>query len=410
MTAAELQPEPNPQLSVASVCRTLPTPDNPYSGIFVMRRLAAMNRVARVHALQPIPYFPFLRPLDGWARQHSRDSWSVQVSHLPMFYFPGLLKRLDGYWLYRSIRASLRELRVRGLLDVVDAHFAYPDGVGALRAARELGVPAVATVRGVEEDQLKVPSIRRQIGWLLENVDGCICVSHSLRESMIAVGSGNNDRIRVIHNAIDRDVFRPQDKSAARARLAVPDDVRLIVAVGNLLSVKRHDVLMKALATLKDGDQLRLAIIGGVMHEPDYPARLRELATELGLADRVSFVGRISPEQVADWLAAADVFSLASRREGCCNAVLEALACGVPVVATAVGDNPWFVNDADNGFTVPPDDVEALARGIERALARTWDREQISAGLNVGNWTQVGEQVIEFLSQCKAATHRGASA
>lgn len=408
MTGAHQRDQICPELSVASVCRTLPTPTDPYSGIFVMRRLAAMSQVAKVSVLQPIPYFPLFRPLAAWARRGSRKSSCVEVAHAPMFYFPGLLKQLDGFWLYRAIKGQLRDLRTRGLLNVVDAHFAYPDGVGALRAAREIGVPAVITIRGVEEDYLQIPNIARQIRWLLQNADGCICVSHSLRESMISAGC-DPGRIRVIHNAVDRDVFRPRDMGEARSRTGVGDDVRLVVSVGNLLSVKRHDVLIRAFErVVRTMDNVRLVIIGGAMHEPDHPVRLRQLAAELGVADRVTFAGRLPPEAVSDWLAAADVFALASRREGCCNAVLEALACGVPVVVTAVGDNPWFVSEGRNGYTVPPDDVAALTDGIDRALARTtWDRHRISAELKVGNWNRVADDVIEFLSETSAAVRRG---
>jgi len=408
MTAALQRAQFRSELSIASVCRTLPTPRDPYNGIFVMRRLAAMSRVAKVSVLQPIPYFPLFRPLAVWARRSSRESSCVEVTHAPMFYFPGLLKQLDGFWLYRAIKAQLHDLWAQGLLNVVDAHFAYPDGVGALRAAREIGVPAVITIRGVEEDYLKIPSIARQIRWLLQNADGCICVSHSLRESMISAGC-DSGRIRVIHNAVDRDVFRPRDMVEARSRVAVGDDVRLVVSVGNLLSVKRHDVLIKAVERMaRTTDNIRLVIIGGAMHERDHPVRLRQLAAQLGVADRVMFAGRLPPEAGSDWLAAADVFALASRREGCCNAVLEALACGVPVVVTAVGDNPWFVSEGRNGFTVPPDDVAALSDGIDRALARTtWDRDRISAELSVGNWGRVAEDVIEFLSETSIAVRRG---
>ena len=128
--------------------------------------------------------------------------------------------------------------------------------------------------------------------------------------------------------------------------------------------------------------------------------QLRRLAEELGLEDAVQFVGAVQPGEVAHWLSAADVFCLVSAREGCCNAVLEALASGRPVVATPVGDNTHYVADGVNGRIVPVDDSTATSRALADVLSeRHWDAEQISRGLPVGDWDHVGRRVIEFFSQ-----------
>ena len=99
------------------------------------------------------------------------------------------------------------------------------------------------------------------------------------------------------------------------------------------------------------------------------------------------------------WLRAADVFALATEREGCCNAVLEALAVGVPVVTTPAGDNPHFVKDGQNGYIVPVDDVPATAAALDRAVSTAqWDRQSISRNLAVGNWGNVAGQVLEYFA------------
>jgi mannosyltransferase len=112
----------------------------------------------------------------------------------------------------------------------------------------------------------------------------------------------------------------------------------------------------------------------------------------------VQFVGNLPQHQVVQWLRAADVFALGTEREGCCNAVLEALACGVPVVTTPAGDNAWFVKDGVNGFIVPVDDAGAMEAALARTLARAdWDRNRISRELPVGTWDDVGRSVVDFL-------------
>lgn len=134
------------------------------------------------------------------------------------------------------------------------------------------------------------------------------------------------------------------------------------------------------------------------MHEPDYPEELRNLCRRLNLLERVTFTGKLPESDVVNWLNAASVFALASRREGCCNAILEALACGLPVVATPVGDNPHFVRDNVNGFLVTVDDRADMARGIMAVLDRPdWDRDRISAGLQIGDWNSVAAKVTGFM-------------
>jgi len=394
-------------LSIASVCRTLPTPDDSACGVFVMRRLAAMARESRHCIVQPIPYFPVIRPLPRWARSELHVVDGEDVFHAPMFYLPKFLKFMDSYWLYRSVIGKLAALKSEGRLDIVDAHFGYPDGVGCVRAAKELDLPVVITLRGVEEDYMQNPEIATQISKTLKVVDGCICVSGSLRD--IAIRAGADDaKTHVIHNAVNRSVFSPGNQSEARASLDIQDNEKLIVSVGNLLSVKRHDVLISAFAKLqKTVVNARLVIVGGAAYEPEYPQQLHELCDTLGVSDRVGFVGKVGEAEVAAWLQAADAFALASRREGCCNAVLEALACGLPVVTTPVGDNALFVRDGQNGYLVPVGDSDAMNQALGVTLERKdWDRHRISSELQVGDWNSVASKVLDFLEECVAGRRK----
>ena len=394
-------------LSVASVSRVLPTPDEPTTGVFVMRRLQAMASVLSLRILQPVPYFPVLRPLPAWCRGDESAAAGEKPSYVPMFYLPRYLKRLDSFWLYRSILSRLQALKQRSALDVIDAHFGYPDGVGCLRAARSLGVPVVVTVRGVEEEQLGTAAIARQLRRMVKHVDGLICVSHSLRASMMDIGA-EESRTAVVHNAVDRAVFAPGDQAAARERLGVSKATPIVLSVGNLLKVKGHDTLIQAFARAEGRARgAELVVIGGVMHEPMFADRLQEICREAGVADRVRFLGRQPEAIVADWLKAADAFALASRREGCCNAVLEALSSGLPVVATAVGDNAWFVKDGVNGQLTPPDDAAGLAAALQLVLDRTdWDRHRISSALEVGSWPAAARAISDFLNETVARRAR----
>jgi glycosyltransferase involved in cell wall biosynthesis len=387
-----------------SVCRVLPAPGNPSAGQFVARRLEGMARHAKLRMVQPIPYFPGIRPLPPWAREAAHPIDAGNVEYAPMLYLPGVLKGLDGRWLSRSVSGALMRMKAEGQVDVVDAHFAFPDGVGCVRVARRLGIPVFVTVRGVEVDQLQRRLLRRQIVTSLGAATGVVSVSHTLRDVLVNAGV-DGSAIRVIPNAVDRNMFRPGERGEARLRLGLPPDGRLVVSVGNLVELKRHDVLVEALARARqDVPDLMLAILGGGDAQRGYSARLEGLAARLGAGDAVKIVGRVPASRVADWLQASNLFALATSREGCCNAVLEALACGIPVVTTPAGDNAHFVRDGVNGRLVPIDDAGSLARALVETLRRdTWDPRSISATLAVGDWNSVGRQVIDFFTERMAA-------
>lgn len=388
------------RLHVASVCKTLPNPDSSAAGAFVMRRLEAMAELADLEIIQPLPYFPVLRPLPSWGRSPSHVVGRQAVQHAPMFYVPGVMKRWDGAFLARAVSRSLAAAAGRRRLDLVDAHFGYPDGVGAVRAAARLGVPAFVTIRGLETDYLEDPVIGPQLLQALQASAGCISVSHSLKD--LVTGHGlSADHVEVIPNAVDRTRFRPRDRQAARARLGLSADRPLIVSVGTMIELKRHHIVVSALAGVRERHPgATLAIIGMERDEPGYVAKLERTAADAGVSQAVRVVGAVAPDAVAEWLAAADVFCLVSSREGCCNAVLEALACGRPVVATPVGDNAHFVRPGVNGSLVPVDDAEATGRALADALSNTrWDPERISRGLPVGGWTDVAGRVIRYFRE-----------
>lgn len=377
---------------IVSVCRALPSPSEPASHTFVLQRIAAMARRAPLRALEPVPYFPLLKPKPGKERMANREVSGVPIQPVPMFYLPGILKNLDGFWLRRSISGFERG----GAVDVLDAHFGYPEGVACVETARRVGIPSFVTVRGFEVDLMENPAMRKRLVTALNAATGVISVSHTLRETLVA-GGVLADRITVIHNAVDRASFRPGSRAEARSQLGVAPSTRLIVSVGRLVSGKRHHVLIEAFQRLRQRhpDSL-LCIIGAKSFEADYPATLARLADEAGGAAAVRLIGAVPQHEVVRWLHAADVFALATAREGCCNAVLEALAVGLPVVTTPAGDNSHFVTDDSSGYLVPFDDIAGFTGALERAFSCTWDSEQVSRRLKVGNWDSVAGRVLDY--------------
>jgi teichuronic acid biosynthesis glycosyltransferase TuaC len=385
--------------AIVSVCRTLPTPADPTAGTFVASRLAALAQLADVRVVQPVPYFPIAKPLPSWAKAGERVHRGLAIEPAPMLYLPGMLKFLDAWWLARSARRSIEGLQRLRPVDLIDAHFGYPDGAGCVSVGRSLGLSVFVTIRGFETEFLRTPGIGVQIVRSLNAATGVISVSHSLRQVAIEHGV-DGDRVRVIPNAIDRAVFQPGSREAARRTLELDADAPLVLSVGHLVVRKRHHVLVRAFAGLRRlYPTATLAIIGAAVHERSYPEELARVVRDAGLGGHVRMLGPLPQPQVNTWLQACDVFALASHREGCCNAVLEALAAGRPVVTTPVGDNAHYVSAGVNGALVPVDDVAGLEHALATALGRSWDARAIARTLEVGDWTAVAREVLSFFRE-----------
>ena len=390
------------RLRIVSVCKSLPNPDHASDGVFVANRLAAMHEQADVRVIQPVPYMPVLRRLPTWAREQSRQLKSMRVEHAPMFYVPGVLKFADAMWMERAIGRRIEEMHAQQPIDVIDAHFGYPEGAACMRIARRLGIPTFVTIRGFENEFASRPGVGPQLVAAMREATGCVSVSHSLKELATRLGVAE-DRVRVVHNAIDAKLFHSGPRDQARSQLGIDPRQPLVVSVGHLISRKRHHVLIEAFARVRERmPEARLAIMGAPSFEQQYPGQLEAQIGALGLREHVRILGNIPPTTVATWLRAADVFALGTAREGCCNAVLEALASGLPVVTTPAGDNAWFVEEGISGHIVPVDDVAAMADRVGTALARPdWDRTGIARKLTqqVGSWDRVAASVIEFFNE-----------
>jgi glycosyltransferase involved in cell wall biosynthesis len=198
--------------------------------------------------------------------------------------------------------------------------------------------------------------------------DAVFAVSEQVRRHSIEVDRIDPARVQTIYNGLD---LRDWDTAS---RPATPSDELLVTTVGNIRRVKGHDVFIKAAASIVPHfPNVSFSIAGDVL-EPDYFAELQALVRDLNLSDRFHFAGGVT--DMRQHLSAADIFVLPSRSEGFSNAIIEAMAASLPVVATNVGGNSEAVKDGFTGFLVPPDDPAALAAAISRLLS---DQSQAKA-------------------------------
>jgi glycosyltransferase involved in cell wall biosynthesis len=291
----------------------------------------------------------------------------------------------------------LRRLKRAGRLEVIDAHFGYPDGYAATLVGRWLGVPVTVTLRGTESRHARMLGLRPLLRSALRRAHRVFAVAEALKRVAVSLGI-EESRIRVVGNGVDTGAFHPLPKAAARRALDLPQDARVLITVGGLVERKGFHRVIECLPALRERyPQLHYLIAGGPSPEGDWSARLREQVRALGLDHCVRFLGPLPPAELKGPLSAADLFVLATRNEGWANVLLEAMACGLPVVATDVGGNAEVVCAPALGTLVPFGDRQALADAIARALDRSWDHEALVAHARRNAWDgRVDVLVDEF--------------
>ncbi|WP_244151875.1 glycosyltransferase [Malonomonas rubra] len=317
------------------------------------------------------------------------QDWQGLTVHRPgFFYLPGMLKNSDAWFYARGLKRWLQQYCENTRPDLLDAHFIWPDGVGVALLAKELGIPYTITLRGKIYECLKVPSQAHQCAEALKGAAAVISVSSRMADEALRLGAPK-DRLHVISNGVNLEHFAPRDKQECRAQLGLPADRRLIVTVAHLGHRKGHHEMIAALAGLPE--DVQLVIVGGAA-QGGSAEQLTGIARDNGVEDRLILPGPQPYARIPLYFSAADVSVLASYREGCPNAVLEALASGTPVVATDVGAVPDILPESV-GRIVPPEQVEPLREAVADVLEKSWITEQVIADSGVRSWEQVGEEV-----------------
>lgn len=365
-------------MRILSFTTLFPNPEEPTRGIFVRNRMAAV--AAHADLLVVAPVNAGRNPRVWRTPLRRRDPAGFDVLHPRYAVLPGLLKGWDAAFLHGEVLPQVRGALAgayEGKPDLVDAHYAYPDGAAAARLARGLGVPLVLTVRGSDLEVLARSEPQRgPIARTLRAASGVVAVAQSLARRAIELGA-ERDRVHVVPNGVDVARFRPLDRVAARERLGIPGRERVLLCVARLDPVKGLDFLVDAFAMLRSRAGAPPATLHLVGEGPERHA-LEEQIGRLGLGRAVTLHGAAAPEDLPTWYAAADVVALTSHSEGCPNVVTEALACGRPVVATTVGGVPDLVHDGENGLLIPSRDPAVAADCLERALAQTWNADAIA--------------------------------
>ena len=385
-------------MRILIVTSQFPIAGEPNRGRPIHQTVRELSKLAEVRVLSPVARYPRWATPRSYLFRASDPAHTVpgcDVRYVDYPALPLITRPFNGALCARTLHVPLRAFAP----DVVLSYWLYPDAYGAMRAARRAGLPLVAGARG-SDLRVRDALSKRLTRPVLHAAQRILVVSEDLGRVAVRDYGADPARIRAIPNGCDATIFHPQPRSDARAALGIDADAELVVYVGRLVPEKGLRELLDAAAALApQRPKLQLALIGEGPMRAELDSRL---AAEPAL--RAHLPGAQGPHEVARWMAAADLVTLPSYSEGHPNVLVEALACGRPVVATPVGGIPEVV-DADCGLLVPARDSAALAAGLRDALDRPWDETLLSRRFSRG-WDAVAADTLRACEEALAEHRR----
>jgi glycosyltransferase involved in cell wall biosynthesis len=384
-------------LRIAVVTRYFPSSAEPSQGRSAYQTLRVLAREADVQVFYPNARYP------SWLKPRSRIYDKLDASFCPpdvkvsYYDFPALplvSRPLNGWMAARVLLPHVRDFAP----DIIFSFFLYPESYAALKIGKVLAVPVVARSMGSDINRIGDPISALHTRTVLREADFLITVSNDLRSKAMAMGA-SPERTRTIVNGCDPPVFHVMDRLVARQKLRIDPGIEAVVYIGRMDVKKGLRELVDAAAALHlERPNLRVYMVG---EGPD-KTLIQSAIDANNAAGFVHALPGCSFDDVAVWMAAANLVTLPSYMEGCPNVILEALACGRPVVATNVGGIPEIMS-GECGQLVPPRDFMALAQGLASVLDRTWDSAAISAQWG-RSWEAVEKELLSIFESLVPAT------
>lgn len=375
-----------------------PNAAQPSHGIFVENRLRklAESGKAEITVVAPVPWFPFASKHFGqygaFASVPKREErFGITVHHPRYPVIPKIGMNIAPSLMYRAVASFVKRLARQGQgFDLIDAHYFYPDGVAAVRIARDVGLPVTVTSRGTDLNLIpEFASPRRQIIEAAQDASHLITVCEALKQPLLGMGI-DDEKVTVLRNGVNLDLFQPQDREAARSKYRVKRPT--LLSVGGLVERKGHHIIMQALSSLP---QVDLLIAG----EGPERKTLEQLIVALELRDRVRLLGHVPHQELPSLYSAADILVLASDREGWANVLLEAMACGTPVVATNIWGTGEVVRAPAAGLLIDSRTPDAISDAVGTLLTDPPSRDATRAYAERFSWDETTKGQLAIFSR-----------
>ncbi|MBI5678389.1 MAG: glycosyltransferase family 4 protein [Planctomycetes bacterium] len=368
-----------------------PSKEEPTLGVFIYelsKAISCKNQVIIIHPQIWNPLGVIFRKKDNYYA-HFND---IEVYRPRLFVLPkGDRLFLRAFVFFLTALPLVARLRRKFCFDFIHAHMACPAGFAAILLGIIFRKPVIVTAHGSDIHSFpKHFFLKQLVIFTLKRATMVVAVSHSLKDLILKMVNIQN-KLFIIRNGSRPEVFFPIYKTNSRERLSLPINKKIILFIGSLIPRKGVDVLLRAFACMNKKDVI-LLLIGKGDSEPE----LKALTKELHIETQVYFIGSKKHDEIPLWLNACDVFCLPSHHEGFPTVIVEALACGRPVVATKVDGVPEAITNNTIGMLVEPNNTEELAAALNKALEKEWDYQAIAEYGKRFSWDTIAEEYTEL--------------
>ena len=388
------------RLKILMLTRLFPSHAFPAFGTFCIERAKALAAHADVRVMVPTPYYPQWLPgkedWKKWTRVERQGTveGNIHVTYPRYASVPGTATWLQGVTMAHSARRDLESNYGDWRPDVIDGHFAFPDGYAAVQLGRSIGAPVVVTCHGSDLRQYPdIPVAGAMTRWTLRHADRVISVSSDLMRRSIELGCPT-ERAVFLTNGVDPSKFSVRSQQACRTQMGLPLDRKIGVYVGFLIDRKDQSLILHALVEIrKQGAEVPLVVLVG-----DGPNRqkLENEVVSLGLQNDVMLVGQQRHDEVAQWMGAADWLLLSSSSEGWATVYFEAMACGRPVITSNVSSAKDAIHQPAYGSVVEPRTAVAFAAAMQAAMQTRFDENIIRAYAEQNSWDKWADNAMRL--------------
>jgi glycosyltransferase involved in cell wall biosynthesis len=401
MVTEEYRLMPNSKkMKILAISYLFPNCNQPNHGVFVLNRLKAMSKYADVTVINPVANSPLHGKISKFSYLKDIPEFDVidglEVYHPRFFSIPGYFKSIEVLTYKRAVKKVLDEIGYD--FDLIDLHWTFPDLPCGYWLSNKMNKPFNVTLRGMEAFHLQDSGLRKHIvAHYLKKANKVISLSEEMAKKADEL-SNTASKTVVIRNGVDTDKFYWKNQQECRNELTLPLDEKIILGVGALIHRKGFDLVIRGLETIITTPELantKFYILGAQGPEGDYRKELNQFIEHHKLQDHVVFVGAVHNSELITWYNAADAFCLSSRGEGSPNVLTEALACGLPAVATNVGSVPEIMTSENNlGFCVKSENKIELVEKIIELLNNPSDRKQQAKSFSKYTWDWCAQKVM----------------
>ncbi len=363
-------------MKVLVLSHMYPTRRKPLVGIFVRETIKRLSRQCGIKVICPYPWIPPLGTLNALAMPAQELQDGIEVYYPKYLPLPGrIFLWIKGLWCFGFIWRAVAMIRKNFNFDIIHAFRVYPDGFAAVLLGKFLNKPVVISVHGSDINIIiRNYFIKQMIQFSLTRAKRIISVSYALKERVISLGISEN-KVRVISSMIDTDAFRPKHKNEAKLALNLPTGKKIVLFAGNFVTVKNPQVLINAALMMKKKGRRDVLFV--LVGDGRLKSRMERQIKNFLLEEMFLLTGAKMYQEMPVWMNAADVFVLPSLAEGRPKVLIEAMSCGLAIVATRVGGIPEIIKDGQTGILVAPKNLDALVSGIEKVL----DNEELKETL-----------------------------